>query len=110
MDLIDRAEVLYKFAEILPESDSLEWYEQAKPEEVKNLVDEMYNIVLNMNRIDAEPVKNGHWVELPKALNPNENPCQCSNCKHVFSFYYGYPKSRYCNECGSKMDGETDGR
>lgn len=38
MDLIDRAEVLYKFAEILPEADSLEWYEQAKPEEVNDRV------------------------------------------------------------------------
>lgn len=55
--------------------------------------------------IDAQPVKHGHWVELPKALNPNETPCQCSNCKHVISFYYGYPKSKFCDECGAKMDG-----
>ena len=61
IDLIDRSEVLYKFEEILPEADSLEWYEQAKPEEVKDLVDELYSIVLNMNRIDAEPVKIGTW-------------------------------------------------
>ena len=58
--------------------------------------------------IDAQMVKHGHWVELPKALNPNELPCQCSNCKHVVSFYYGYPKSKFCDECGAKMDGDAD--
>ena len=52
----------------------------------------------------ATTVKRGHWIELPKALNPNENPCQCSNCKHVISFYYGYPKSKFCDECGAKME------
>lgn len=61
IDLIDRAEVLYKFAEILPESDSLEWYEQAKPEEVKDLVDELYSIVLNVNLADAKYVMHGKW-------------------------------------------------
>lgn len=59
--------------------------------------------------VDAQPVKHGHWVELPKALNPNELPCQCSNCKHVVSFYYGYPKSKFCDECSAKMDGDADG-
>lgn len=63
------------------------------------------NAIDEMPTIDAQPVKHGHWVELPKALNPNETPCQCSNCKHVISFYYGYPKSKFCDECGAKMDG-----
>lgn len=108
MDLIDRAEVQYKMLNIMPEADSLEWYESAKPDEVKDLVDELYSIVLNVNRIDAQPVKHGRFVELPKALNPNETPCQCSNCKHVVSFYGGYPKSKFCGECGAKMDGDAD--
>jgi hypothetical protein len=61
------------------------------------------DILENAPTIDAQPVKHGHWVELPKSLNPNENPCQCSNCKHVVSFYYGYPKSKFCDECGARM-------
>lgn len=64
------------------------------------------NAIDEMPTIDAQPVKRGKWVELPKALNPNETPCQCSNCKHVISFYYGYPKSKFCDECGAKMDGD----
>lgn len=63
------------------------------------------NAIDEMPTVDAQPVKHGHWIELPKALNRDENPCQCSNCKHVISFYYGYPKSKFCDECGAKMDG-----
>ena len=30
---------------------------------------------------DVQPVVHAYWIELPKALNPNENPCKdrCSN-------------------------------
>lgn len=112
MDLIDRSEVLYKFAEILPEADSLEWYEQAKPDEVKGLVDELYSIVLNMNRIDAQPVKRGKWIQM------DEYHAKCSVCgwwqktngkcctghANIHNAVY-----KYCTVCGSKMGGDTDG-
>ena len=48
--------------------------------------------------------KVGKWIELPKALNPNENPCKCSNCGHILSFMNYYPKSNYCPNCGAKME------
>lgn len=114
MDLIDRSEVLYKFAEILPEADSLEWYEQAKPEEVKDLVDELYSIVLNVNRIDAQPVKRGKWVRMS-----NNAGMQCHNCKQrirykngiSFNYMGDYNKGFYnfCPKCGAKMEIENDG-
>ena len=53
---------------------------------------------------DVQPVIHAYWIELPKALNPNENPCKCSNCGHILSFMNGYPKSKYCDDCGAKMD------
>lgn len=53
---------------------------------------------------DVQPVIHAHWIELPKALNSNENPCQCSNCKHILSFMNYYPKSKYCDNCGAKME------
>lgn len=53
---------------------------------------------------DVQPVVHAYWIELPKALNPNENPCKCSNCGHILSFMNGYPKSKYCDECGARMD------
>lgn len=91
MDLIDRSEVLYKFAEILPEADSLEWYEQAKPEEVKDLVDEMYSIVLSVNSIDAQPVKRGQWSECWRDPVRNVMSVICSACGDASIAYI--PKS-----------------
>lgn len=105
MDLIDRSEVLYKFAEILPEADSLEWYEQAKPEEVKCLVDELYSIVLNVNRIDAQPVKRGKW----KCVNDDENVWMCTNCGNEISLEVGNPAEfewLFCPYCESYNGGE----
>ena len=91
MDLIDRSEVLYNFAEILPEADDIEWYKQTKPDEVKDLVDEMYSIVLSVNRIEAQPVKLGKWVKYPSIY-------RCSNCGNP----KGTPKP-YCELCGARM-------
>lgn len=61
---------------------------------------------------DVQPLIHAYWIELPKALNPNENPCKCSNCGHVLSFMNYYPKSKYCPNCGARMDlkdGDTNG-
>lgn len=100
IDLIDRSEVLYKFAEILPEADSLEWYEQAKLEEVKDLVDEMYSIVLNVNRINARPVKYGKWKRNASG------ELECSICGYVPK----WDDDKFCAGCGAKMEGEADER
>lgn len=64
------------------------------------------NILRNMKAADVQPVVHAYWIELPKALNPNENPCKCSNCGHVLSFMNYYPKSKYCDDCGARMDGD----
>lgn len=110
MDLIDRAEVLYKFVEILPDPYSLDWYKQAKPDEVKNLIDELYSIVLNVNRIDAQPVKRGHWI-----YPVHDFFYQCSECgaeliddhfEQIGIFDDGYLP--FCPNCGAKMDGGSD--
>lgn len=58
--------------------------------------------------IEAEPVRHGRWIELPKALNPEETPCKCSACGHILSFYGYYPKSNFCPKCGALMDGGAD--
>jgi uncharacterized OB-fold protein len=60
--------------------------------------------MLNVPSADVQPVVHAYWIELPKALNPNENPCKCSNCGHVLSFMNYYPKSKYCDDCGARMD------
>jgi hypothetical protein len=118
MDLIDRAEVLYKFAEILPEADSLEWYEQAKPDEVKELVDELCLIVLTVNQIDAQPVKHGRWSECYR-----DSRCIsviCSVCKNPTVISHGcrdadevtmddvIERLPHCPKCCSDMGGDAD--
>lgn len=60
--------------------------------------------IADIESADVQLVVHAYWIELPKALNPNENPCKCSNCGHVLSFMNGYPKSKYCDDCGARMD------
>lgn len=57
--------------------------------------------------VDAQPV-HAYWIELPKALNPNENVCKCSRCNHIISFMNYYPKSKFCDNCGAKMVAEDE--
>lgn len=99
MDLIDRSEVQYKMLEILPEADSLEWYESAKPDEVKELVDELYSIVLNVNQIDAQPVKHGKWRK--RMSTPDS--VKCCLCG-----YASVQESSYCGRCGAFMRGDAE--
>lgn len=68
---------------------------------------DMLDEIEGLEATDVQPVIHAYWIELPKALNPNENPCKCSNCGHIPSFMNGYPKSKYCDDCGAKMDGDT---
>lgn len=111
MELIDRAEVQYKMLEILPEADSLEWYEQAKPDEVKDLVDELYIIVLNANQIDAQPVKHGKWEWEPGYVGTT---AKCSVCGLSPLGFYSLPKIqigrlpeyKFCPNCGADMIGD----
>lgn len=124
MDLIDRAEVQYRMLEILPEADSLEWYEQAKPDEVKELVDELYSIVLNVNWIDAQPVKRGEWVDYGSGAG-----MYCSECRYRIRYRNGIRKTtmfsdgkfnfvqyaskngyyNFCPKCGAYMRGDENG-
>lgn len=61
-------------------------------------------IVSEQPTVEAEPVRHGRWIELPKAMNVAENPCKCSVCGHCLSFYNYYPRSKFCPNCGTRMD------
>lgn len=71
-----------------------------------DIVKQIRFCVKHAKAADVQPVIHAHWIELPKAMNPNENPCKCSNCGHVLSFMNHYPKSNYCPNCGANMRGE----
>lgn len=100
MDLINRLEVQFRMIEIMPEADSLKWYEKAKPDKVKELVDKLYNIVLDAKKIDAQPMKHGRWVQPIGDGND-----YCSVCG---SRYDGVFPTMFCPCCGAKMYGESD--
>ena len=56
--------------------------------------------------VEIEERKVGKWINLSKAFDSSENPCQCSVCGHILSFMNGYPKSVYCPNCGCRMTKE----
>lgn len=56
-------------------------------------------MIVDAPTVDAQPIVHAHWIELPS---------KCSHCEHVLSFMYNYRKSKYCDNCGAKMDGESN--
>lgn len=79
------------------------YFNERQIEKIVEIVCELEN---SIETADVQPVIHAHWIELPKAMNPNENPCKCSNCGHILSFMNYYPKSKYCPNCGARMDGD----
>ena len=46
---------------------------------------------------DVAPIRHGHWID-----NKHTDTAICSECKCVFT-----DETKYCPNCGAKMDGET---
>ena len=67
-----------------------------------NILNEITVAIKDMPNEGEEIVKHGHMLDLPKALNPNEHPVMCSNCRSVTSLYNGY-KPKHCSNCGCKF-------
>jgi len=86
---------------------NMDWHEL---EIMRDAIEHAIDDVGEVPSADVQPVVHAYWIELPKALNPNENPCKCSNCGHILSFMNYYPKSKYCPNCGADMGGDTNGR
>lgn len=74
--------------------------------DISRAIDVLYCEIDNMPAADVQHVIHAYWIELPKALNSNENPGKCSNCGYVLSFM------NYCPNCGARMvqRGDTNGR
>lgn len=101
-ELIDRKYLLAYLAEIKPDE-----YVSAFGEAAVQVIGLIEEFVKEMPTIEPK-VRRGRWIELPKALNPEETPCKCSVCGHILSFYGYYPKSNFCPNCGARMDGGAD--
>ena len=59
--------------------------------------------VKNMPHADAEYVRHGYWIELGKT-EKGSPVIQCSVCGQTRK---GAGKSKYCRDCGAKMDGQS---
>lgn len=51
--------------------------------------------------VDAEPVQHGHWIEIEESADGHLK--ECSVCKNWIFHNFNYV-SKYCPDCGSKMD------
>lgn len=91
--LIDGEEVKYKMLEILPPFGDAKWYEFANPKEIKELVDELYNIVQCQPTIEVQGLKylnsdnmsENKWIS-NKERTPNNNGIYLA----VHIYYTGY--------------------
>lgn len=54
---------------------------------------------------DVAPVVHSYWEH--KITSCEENISICHNCKYPVSWFWGL--SKYCPNCGAKMDGVDDG-
>ena len=55
----------------------------------------------SLSTIDAEPVMHGCWVEIEESTDGHLK--ECSVCKNWIFHNFNYV-SKYCPDCGAKMD------
>ena len=60
--------------------------------------------IADIRPADVEPVVHSYWEH--KITSREENISICHNCKYPVSWFWGL--SKYCPNCGSKMDGGAD--
>ena len=68
--------------------------------------------------IDAEPVRHGQWVYDPNGMDFNLGAWVCSECRERNNNLggmrrinpYQFVGSRFCPNCGAKMDLEEEGK
>ena len=54
--------------------------------------------------VDAEPVVHGRWLDICKT---DARLRECSVC-HNWQVHYEKYIPKYCQECGARMDGDSD--
>lgn len=70
-------------------------------EEAYDAVHAIIEKINNAPTVDAEPVKHGHWINVPRP------GIQCSECKATIIVEMQY--AHYCPNCGAKMEDEIRG-
>ena len=65
------------------------------------VINDFENVIEAVPTADVAPVRHGHWI-----INSDGYYPQCSEC---MSEPRGRGMTKYCGECGTKMDGDTNG-
>lgn len=82
-------------------------------EHLEELLNDFYVIPKDTPTVDVAPVKHGHWAYNQNGLDWGLGAWECNLCHSVnnnlpsekrFSPYV-YAGSKYCPNCGAKMDG-----
>lgn len=63
---------------------------------------EAYGIIQEMPTVDAVPERHGHWID--RSVIGGIPRCECSECETESLIW-----SRYCHNCGARMDGKGNG-
>ena len=69
-------------------------------EHIEELLNDFYVIPKDTPAADVAPVRHGHWI-----INSDGYYPQCSEC---MSEPRGREMTKYCGECGAKMDGDKN--
>ena len=64
------------------------------------------DMLAEMPTIDAVPVVRGEWIVQTGSYDPRETWIKCSVCNYPTTKSWG--ETKYCPNCGAKMDGGTD--
>lgn len=68
-----------------------------------DVFDAVENALEETPTIEAEPVKHGKWGETYYHYGEGDFVRDCSECGEPYS-----PQTRYCPNCGARMDGEAN--
>ena len=84
--------------------------------------DDVIDIICQMPAADVQPIRHGRWIEKPPYKDETVkglefqivcSECDEQNCSLEFDENYNaigktFYRTRYCPNCGARMDGETE--
>lgn len=95
MRLIDADALMREFAGFVRKSNNSDFADVPTWNDAVSLLD-------SAPTIEAEPLRHGEWT---RAGEPPLYIIECSECRQLFFHHAGLSLSKYCSECGAKMDG-----
>lgn len=104
--MAEKLKLIDQYAVRLLESDPNAYSEKWNADYERGFLDAI-NKALELPTIEAEPVKQGRWIEnSDPGQNINEH-YMCSECGCTF---HNWANDNYCPNCGSKnrMDGDSE--